>query len=262
MKHDFEERKQKRIANAKKLAAKNETEAESLYASAKEMADFIPFGQPILVGHHSEKSDRRYRNKINSKFEKSFEKSDKAAYYADKVHSIESNNAIFSDDPDALAKLRLKLQGLRENQDFMKMANKYIKAKDKAGFLRLKVASESLWVQINTPNVMGQVGFASYSLRNNNAVIRQVTSRITLLERQQSGIAVDEVIGGIRILENREAGRLQICFEGKPAEELRKLLKSSGFRWSPVQGAWQRHISRSAILSARQIAGKVAGLTY
>jgi Domain of unknown function (DUF3560) len=30
------------------------------------MASVIPFGQPILVGHYSEKSDRRHRSRIHS----------------------------------------------------------------------------------------------------------------------------------------------------------------------------------------------------
>jgi len=88
MKHDFEERKNRRIINAQNRAIKNEAEADSLYNSAKKMASFIPMGQPILVGHHSEKGHRRYRGKIHDKFGKSFEKRDKAEYYADKAESI------------------------------------------------------------------------------------------------------------------------------------------------------------------------------
>lgn len=36
-------------------------------------------------------------------------------------------------------------------------------------------------------------------------------------------------------MENAEAMRYQIIFEGKPEPEIRTLLKSSGFKW-----AWQR----------------------
>ena len=41
MRHDFEQRREKRITNAKNRAIKNEQEAESLYSSAKEMASVI-----------------------------------------------------------------------------------------------------------------------------------------------------------------------------------------------------------------------------
>lgn len=59
--------------------------SESLHAQARQMADGIPFGQPVLVGHHSEKRDRNYRGRIHSKFEKSFEEQKKAEHYEQKA---------------------------------------------------------------------------------------------------------------------------------------------------------------------------------
>ncbi|RYG30446.1 MAG: DUF3560 domain-containing protein [Chitinophagaceae bacterium] len=58
MRHDFHQRKQNRITYADNQAAKNEAASEQLYLKAKEMASVIQMGQPILVGHHSEKRDR------------------------------------------------------------------------------------------------------------------------------------------------------------------------------------------------------------
>ena len=48
-------------------------DADRLHTDARDMASIIPFGQPILVGHHSEKRDRNYRGRIHKKFERSFE---------------------------------------------------------------------------------------------------------------------------------------------------------------------------------------------
>ena len=109
MKHDYEERKRKRIENAKKQADKNEKLSGELFDKAKQMASMIPFGQPIMVGHHSESSDRNYRSKIHNTFGKAFEAEDKAKYYQEKAETIESNDAISSDDPDAIKKLKEKL---------------------------------------------------------------------------------------------------------------------------------------------------------
>lgn len=253
MKNDFKQRKEKRIANAKRLAVKNEQEAENLYNSAKEMASFIPFGQPILVGHHSEKRDRNYREKIHNRFGKSFEKREKAEYYAEKAKNIENNDAIFSDDPEALPKLETKLKSLQEAQDFMKSANRYIRKKDKESFLKMPRASLKLWEDLTTSNVMGYIGFAHFSLSNNSANIRQVQQRINQLKNQQVRPQIDKTINGIRIFENREANRLQIIFDGKPSEEVRKKLKKGGFRWSPSKGVWQRHISNWAYHAAIEI---------
>nr|WP_244215269.1 DUF3560 domain-containing protein [Pedobacter miscanthi] len=79
MKHDFNERRENRINYARAQAAKNEKEAGQLYSSASDMASVIPMAQPILVGHHSEKRDRRYRQKIHDKMGSSVEKQKKAA---------------------------------------------------------------------------------------------------------------------------------------------------------------------------------------
>ena len=253
MKHDFEERRQKRIGNAKRLAIKNEKEAKDLYNSASEMASIIPMGQPILIGHHSERRDRNYRDKIHNKFGKSFEKSEKAVYYKDKAESIEQNDAIFSDDPNALEKLDEKLKSLENSQEFMKLANKYIRKNDKESFLKIRFATEKIWEQLNTPDVMGAIGFPHYSLSNNNANIRQVKQRIAQLQNRATRQPIDKIIKGVRILENREANRLQIIFDGKPSEETRKALKGNGFRWSPTEGAWQRHISNWAFHCAEEI---------
>ena len=112
MKNNFEERKAQRIENAKQMAQKNKLLADQLHTKAKQMSAVIPFGQPILVGHHSEKSDRRYRDKIHNTFGRSFEAAEKADYYDEKVKTIENNSAISSDDPQAITKLKEKLTNL------------------------------------------------------------------------------------------------------------------------------------------------------
>lgn len=254
MKHDFEQRREKRINDAKTRAVKNEQEADKLYNVAQGMAERIPLGQPILVGHHSERRDRNYRDKIHSKFGKSFEMRDKAQYYAGKAQIIEGNTAIFSDDPEALVKLGQKLKSLQDAQEFMKSANKYIKKNDRESFLKMPLATAKMWEDLTATNGVGHIGFAYYNLSNNSANIRQVQKRIDKLRKQEERQPIDKLINGIRIFENREANRLQMIFAGKPEEELRKQLKSNGFRWSPTEGAWQRQISNSAYQNACRIA--------
>jgi hypothetical protein len=164
MKHNFEERRQNRQEYAQKQAEKNNQESEKRFQQAKKMASAIPLGKPILIGHHSEKKDRNYRNKIHNTFGKAVEALDKSQYYANKAESIANNDAIFSDDPNALEKLREKLIRLQQNQEFMKAANKCIRKQDKAAFLQLPHASESLWEEINQPDNVHHKGFPSFSL--------------------------------------------------------------------------------------------------
>lgn len=68
----FEERRNARVARLLAAAEKREQEASALSTSAHQMGDAIPFGQPILIGHHSERHDRNYRARIQARYSKSF----------------------------------------------------------------------------------------------------------------------------------------------------------------------------------------------
>jgi len=256
MKHNFEERKQNRIDYAKDQAAKNKKESDRLYNNAKEMASAIPMGQPILVGHHSEKADRRYREKIHSTYGKAFEKMDKAGYYEDKAETIASNDAIFNDDPNALAKLRDKLQGLELKQEFMKLSNKCVKKKDKATFLKHPFATEQLWAQINTPDSFNGLGFPHYKLQNNNANIRRIKDRIKGLESIAAREEKDYIINGVRVKENTEANRVQLFFPSRLSKEAYQLVRSNGFVWCRSESAFQRQLNSYAVRLANQLANQ------
>jgi len=61
----------------------------------------------------------------------------------------------------------------------------------------------------------------------------------------------------VKLVENVEANRVQLIFPGKPADAVRAKLKSSGFRWSPMEGAWQRQLNNSGIYWAKQIVAEL-----
>jgi hypothetical protein len=52
--------------------------------------------------------------------------------------------------------------------------------------------------------------------------------------------------------------RVRLTFPGKPSEEIRALLRSYGFVWSPTAGAWQRKANDTARHWAAVIAKKLA----
>lgn len=90
----FEEQVTRQQTKAAGRAERSEVRAENaekksdqLFEKAKEMASVIPFGQPILVGHHSEKRDRNYRDRIHNTFGKAFEEQEKADYYSGKAEN-------------------------------------------------------------------------------------------------------------------------------------------------------------------------------
>lgn len=101
----YEEKVEAKKERYQELADKNRTAGENRYNQSREMASYIPFGQPILVGHHSERRDRATRARIYSGFEKSVELNKKADYYERKAESV-GNGGISADDKNAILKLK------------------------------------------------------------------------------------------------------------------------------------------------------------
>ena len=118
--NDYEQKKQDRIDRYRERAEKAQAESSAYYKQSHDMASAIPFGQPV---HGA--ADRRYREKIGQKMDKSIEAANKAAYYEAKAEAAERNTAISSDDPDAIEKLREKLEERRTLQTYMKNVNAY-----------------------------------------------------------------------------------------------------------------------------------------
>lgn len=61
MMNDYEQRRQDRIDRLRERAEKKGAESDALVEAGMSALRAIPFGQPILVGHHSESRDRSYR---------------------------------------------------------------------------------------------------------------------------------------------------------------------------------------------------------
>jgi hypothetical protein len=57
----------------------------------------------------------------------------KAEYFRRRADAVESNRAIFSDDPDASEKLIDKIERLKKRQGVMKRANQLIRKADREG---------------------------------------------------------------------------------------------------------------------------------
>jgi hypothetical protein len=76
-----QERAEERAERAEGRAEKAEGEAEARHRAADAIADLIPMGQPILVGHHSEGRHRRDLEKIHSNTRKAIDADDRRKHY-------------------------------------------------------------------------------------------------------------------------------------------------------------------------------------
>jgi Domain of unknown function (DUF3560) len=77
-----QERAEARAERYEDRADKAEAQSAEHFKTFHDRMDAIPFGQPILVGHHSEKRDRNYREKACAHVEKGVKEAEKAAYYS------------------------------------------------------------------------------------------------------------------------------------------------------------------------------------
>lgn len=251
---------QKQEAKRERLEARADrlrAEGNAAYKQAHTMAEGIPFGQPILVGHHSEKRDRNYRNRIHSKFGKAFETLKAADEVASRAASV-GTGGISSDDPEAVQKLQDELAPLEAKQAHMAAVNKALRKGDEAAVLALGIPASVLAIWNNPSTSKWDKGYAAYQLSNNSANIRRIKERIEHLRRNATRETKETLHNsGVRMVENAEANRLQLFFPGKPDAGVRAMLKASGFRWAPSEGAWQRHLSHGAVWQGQQILEKM-----
>ena len=252
-----EARRERILARADRLRS----EGMGRYDAGMTKLRAIPFGQPV----HGIR-DRNYRDKACKSVGRGFElmrEADEAAARAEAV----GTGGISSDDPDAVVKLQTELASLQANQRRMKAINA---AWRKSG----SPAPDDLagWQKIaDAPDVMMNVNdltrvrellarklvvrpFPGYSLSNNSANMRRIEQRIEVLKRNATRETKEEDYQGVvKLVENAEANRVQLIFPGKPSAEVRAKLKSSGFRWAPSEGAWQRQLNNSAVYWAREL---------
>lgn len=257
---DFEYRQAARKERLERAAERASAKAASAYkrADMSEGATGIPFGQPILVGHHSEGRHRAAIKRANNAMRAFVDESKKADYYAARAENV-GNSGISSDDPTAIDQLREKLAKLEARQEMMQQANKLVRKKDIAGLVALGFSQSSAERCVTVP-VWGTklCAFEPYQLSNNGATIRTTKDRIAHLEREaQRETVVIETNIGLQVVQNTEANRVQLIFPDKPDEATRSLLKSQGFRWSPTEGAWQRLLNNAGVYAAKYVMQKL-----
>jgi len=182
--------------------------------------------------------------------DRSVSESRKAEHYDQKAASV-GKGGISSDDPEAIDKLKAKLAELQERQEYMKAANKeYRRCKGNVDAMvgvsdRMKGTIKrtlATFPWIKRP--------FTFEITNNGGNMKRIEQRIAQLEASANTKAQEWEFDGFTVHANPDENRLQIVFPGKPDAETRAKLKTNGFRWSPTNGAWQRHLNNAAIYHA------------
>ncbi len=102
---DRAERAEDRAERYSERASNAASRAGALFERSHQMADAIPFGQPILVGHHSEGRDRRYRARIETTARRGIEEHGKAEHWEQRAGAAEATQAQRESVPTTLRRI-------------------------------------------------------------------------------------------------------------------------------------------------------------
>lgn len=103
-------------------ASKNATQkSDSFYKASNKDADFLRLGEPIKVGHHSEKRHRRIIEQAHNNMSKSVEFDKKAAEYAEKAEYWEERTSTINlSMPESLEFYEFALEKAKANHEGLK----------------------------------------------------------------------------------------------------------------------------------------------
>lgn len=248
------ERQEARAERYREYAENAAKRATAAFNASNDAVANIPFGQPILVGHHSEKAHRRALERSNDAMMRSVHESEKAAYYARKAEAVENNDNIYIGDDDAIERLEEKIAKLTTLQEQMKGSNKILRNSkmshtEKIDAIIALGISEAKATRIVRENLV----FPGYSLTNNNAKINAAKKQLEKAKSLAGKEDREYEAGDLTIEECYSENRVRIYFPGKPDDEMRENLKRNGFRWAPSMGCWQAYINRWTLRFVNEI---------
>jgi hypothetical protein len=182
------ERREARAERLRGWADKREEKSDAAYKGAERIADAIPMGQPILVGHHSEGRHRRDIDRIHSGMRKGAEHAEKAKSMSSRADNIEAQleRSIYDDDPDAIEQLEARLVTLEGKRDRVKRYN----ASCRKGAPDLSILDERQRADLAGAERIGSVfigkggQFPAYVLSNLSGNIARNRKRLEALRRK------------------------------------------------------------------------------
>lgn len=239
---DFQERQDAKRERLEGAAANAHQRAADHMNRSKQYVAGIPFGQPILVGHHSEGRHRNALRKSDNAMRRALDENEKAKHLDGRAAGV-GEAGISSDDPEAVNKLRDKLAEMEASRERMKAENRIVRSKklsDQQKRDQLGAAAHLL-----EPDYAGRLGHPSYELQNLGGNIRRVKLRIEdLLRIAAAGDHDDIKTDQVHIYEDRDENRICVKFADRPDKDGCRWMRSMGWNFNRRLGyVWTRRIN-------------------
>jgi len=233
------ERLERKLEKRREWADKAEVKSERHFKTGHDMFSVIPMGQPILVGHHSEKRDRNYRGRAAGHLDKGVEFAHLAEHHEAKAGGIENQleNSIFSDDSNAVEALEARIAENEAKRERMKLVNKLYKKQDAAGLAALGIDLEKLKEKLAAAGgYWGKAPHLPYELSNLGQRISGDKKRLEQVKMQNTRREAAEAAPNGVTFTKCQSGYCRITFAEKPDRSILNALKAAGFYWG--QGSW------------------------
>jgi len=230
------ERLEAKLARRQEWAGKAESRSGSAFSTAHWLADMIPLGQPILVGHHSERHARRDADRIHNNMSKGVELADLANHHRSAASGLAHalDRSVFSDDDDAIEALEARIAENEKKRDRKKEVNRLFKQGDATGLATLGLDLATLRAALVGNSKWDQKPYPAYELTNLGARIRSDKARIEEIKRRTVRTAAADAASGGVLIEGAEYVR--VTFAEKPERAILDALRAAGFCWSG--GGW------------------------
>lgn len=238
------ERLERKLEKRQQWAANAEQRSNEEMQKSTKALDGIVFGQPILVGHHSEKKHRAAIDRSQRAADRSLEAHHLAKHHRDKAEGLadQLENTIFSDDPDAVQTIEAKIADLENRQELYKHINKVCRLKKATDAEKLRELIETGMSEEKAAEMLQEGGVPSWALTNNNANIRRYKQRLVAVKAQQQRKAAAESAANGVCVEVLANGYCRVTFAEKPEREVINALKAAGFYW--YGGCWRGEKSK------------------
>lgn len=235
------ERIEARLARRLEWRASRLAQSKARFDNARQLADSIPLGQPILVGHHSEARARRDAERIHDNMSAAVESAKMAERHSQVADTLARalDASIFSDDSDAAEALEARIAAREAERERMKRVNALYRKGSAAGLAELGLDLEAMRARLNAPDVMSWCR-VPYELQNLGGRIAADRKRLAVIRAQQQRQQTAAASGGVTVESSGEWCR--VTFAEKPAREVLDALRSAGFRWSG--GSWSGPVAK------------------
>lgn len=233
------ERLERKIERREEWADKARARSASASNAAHDIAKWIPPGQPVLVGHHSEKRHRRDLDRIDSNMRKCIDNADLADHHISKAGGIQSalDRSIFSDDDNAIDALEQRIAEHEEKRAQMVLVNKLYRKGDAEGLAALGIDLEVLKKKLAAAGgYWGKAPHLPYEMSNLGGRITADRKRLEYLKQQKARSAKAEESPNGVTLEQCQMGYVRVTFAEKPIRDVLTALREADFHWGG--GSW------------------------